>query len=154
MPAGRRDSKPTPDRDGSGTPQKSTETAHQRDHTPQEDLDPRYESIVAEVDSSIIGFVSLLPRGLEYFPIPILFKIYVQRQHSNLGVGNSLFVQGIRRLSKEGQHKVHCDFISSDMERLYSRLPDELKSVLDVKRGYKEWDIAQQMKQPYRPGSV
>jgi len=33
MPAGRRDSKPTLNRDASWTPQKSTETAHQRDHT-------------------------------------------------------------------------------------------------------------------------
>ncbi len=91
------------------------------------------EAIVAKKNSKIVGIVTLEPKGLSNAKKPTLNLVYVQKDHRNRGLGYTLLVKGIERLTKSaGEKKIFCQ-VNKKAQRLVDRLPSELRQLLEVK---------------------
>jgi hypothetical protein len=104
------------------------------------------EAIVAEVDGSIAGVVTLAVKGLNGSGQPTLDTLYVTKGWRREGLGYELFERGLRRLIEQaGQDKVLCDLQSSRMLKLIEKLPSEVRALLVPRESYRCGDLAEEL---------
>ena len=102
------------------------------------------EAIVAEEDGEILGVVTLASNGIENSGQPTLDTLYVPKRHCGMGLGYALFERGIRRLAdRRPNDNINCDLQSSIMLKLVAKLPDDLKSRLQIQESFRSGDLAE-----------
>ena len=101
-----------------------------------------HEAILAETDDQAVGIVTLAFEGINGTGKPTIDCLYVSSAHRRKGVGYSLFERSIRRMTELGYERGTAVFQSSVMVKLFEKLPDYLRNVLDVEESYHMADVA------------
>jgi hypothetical protein len=106
------------------------------------------EAIVAEENEQIVGIVTLDARGVLKAGQPTLDTLYVRKNYRRTGVGYTLFEEGLRRLSEVSANgMIYCQFQSSTMLRLASKLPQDLRDQLQVDEAFRYGDLVDDFEQ-------
>jgi hypothetical protein len=106
------------------------------------------EAIIAEVDSEVVGVVTIAFCGINKSGKPTIDTLYVPHRFGKQGIGFTLFERAMRRiLERRSTARVFCDLHSSLMMKLVSKLPSDLRNWLDVVESDRYGDVAVQIEQ-------
>ena len=93
------------------------------------------EVLAAFENSQFLGAVTLSSQGEVMSGQPTIVGLWVSYQHRKKGIGQALLEAAIRRMIERGLTPVRLDSISSKADRMFERLPKELKKVIIVFSG-------------------